>query len=485
MRTRTTIAIAALVAAALRAGGAAAGADPAGKCAETVLKGAAKLAHARLAALAKCEAAQRAGKLPAAPPCPETPAVVAAGGAAEAKLAAAVDRACGGVDRRCGGGADVALAAIGWAGACPDLEGAGCARPVASCADVPACLGCLAGVAVERGLALAAAPFVVADPAQAKAIGRCQKAIAAAAATLVDKHAALDARCLAQRLAGKHQAACPLPGDGKSAAALAALRAGVDAKVCQACGGADRRCGGGDDLPRESIGIADHCPGVGTCGGPVGGVADLVACLDCTAAARTQCALAAAAPIVAAYPPACAVVPPTPTATPVATATPTVTPTPTITVTPQPTPSPVFCAAAGTGTVTTAVTLTLTGGAPVGGATLVLDYPPDRVRLPGVDDDADVRARVADLTGGALFGKGAPNNQDSDADREPDRVRFTIVSTAGVSGAILKITFDRCASATLTTAADFTCTIVGTAVEKDGVTPVAGAGCAVGVVHAP
>ncbi len=483
MKMRTAIVIAAL----LLAGDAAAAADPAVKCAQAVLKGAAKLAHARVGALAKCENAKRAGKLPPLPPCAEEPAVVAARGAAEAKLATAVERGCGGDDRRCGGADDVSLAALGWPAGCPDLEGPGCARPIASCADVPACLDCLAGVAVERGLGLAAAPFAVADPARAKAIGRCQKAIAAAAATLADKHAALDARCLAQRLAGKHQAACPLPGDGKSAASLAALRAGVAAKVCTACGGADRRCGGGDDLPRESIGIADHCPSIALCGGPIGGVADLVACLDCTAATRTQCALAAAAPSVAPYPAACAVVPPTPTATPVASATPTVTPTPTLTTTPQPTPSPVFCPAVGAGTVTTAVTLMLTGSAPIGGASLVLDYPPHQVRLPGVDDDAAVKARVADLTGQPpkLLAKGAPNNQDGNADREPDRVLFTLVSTDGVSGAILRVTFDRCASAALTTPADFACTIVGTPVQKDGVTPVTGAACAVGVVHAP
>jgi hypothetical protein len=135
--------------------------------------------------------------------------------------------------------------------------------------------------------------------------------------------------------------------------------------------------------------------------------------------------------------------------------------------------------------MTSAVTLTLAGSAPFGGASLVLDYPPERVRLPGVDDDAEVRARVADLTAGALLGKGGPNNQDSDADRQPDRVRFTIVSTVGVSGAVLRITFDRCASAALTTASDFVCGIVGTPVEKDGITPIAGASCTVAVAHAP
>jgi hypothetical protein len=208
-----------------------------------------------------------------------------------------------------------------------------------------------------------------------------------------------------------------------------------------------------------------------------------VECVDCAVGARADCALAGAAPGVADYPAGCADVPPTPT--PTVTPTPTLTPvaSPTFTATPQPTPSPVFCTAANAGAATTTVTLTLTGGTPVGGASLVLDYPPARVRLPGVADDPAVRARVTDVTAGALLGKGAPNNQDSNADREPDRVRFTLVSMTGVSGAILKITFDRCSAAALTTASDYACAIIGSAVAVDGVTPVSTA-CTLGAAHA-
>ena len=51
------------------------------------------------------------------------------------------------------------------------------------------------------------------------------------------------------------------------------------------------------------------------------------------------------------------------------------------------------------------------------------------MRLPGVEDDAEVRARIVDLTArAASFNKGAPNNQDGDGDREPDRLRFYRVS---------------------------------------------------------
>ena len=47
---------------------------------------------------------------------------------------------------------------------------------------------------------------------------------------------------------------------------------------------------------------------------------------------------------------------------------------------------------------------------------LVLHYEPHLVRLPGVEDDAEVRARIVDLTAGQILNKGAPNNQDGDGD---------------------------------------------------------------------
>jgi hypothetical protein len=484
MKARGAIVVVAVVLAVGLAGGAAAGSDPARKCRRTVVGGAAKLARARLVALRKCEEAKRAGKLPALGACAAEPAVAAALATATTKRATAVDRACGGGDRRCGGADDLSLAAMQWPGACPDLEGQGCAGALASCADVPGCVACLADAAVTRGLALVYTPFVFADVKTQKAIVRCQQAVAAAAAALTATRVAVDARCLTARLDGAHAAPCPLPGDGKAAGVLTAARAKAEAKVCKACGGADKRCGGGDDLARELIGIAPAWPDVGSCGRALAGVADLVECVDCAVGARADCALAGAAPGVADYPAGCAQVPPTPT--PTVTPTPTLTPvaSPTFTATPQPTPSPVFCTAANVGIATTTVTLTLaTGDTPVGGVSLVLDYPPARVRLPGVADDAAVRARVTDLTGGALLGKGAPNNQDSDADHEPDRVRFTVVAATGVSGAILKITFDRCSAAALTTASDYVCTIIGNAVGTDGVTPVVAA-CTLGVAPA-
>jgi hypothetical protein len=440
--------------------------DPVLKCRETVLRGAAKLAHARAVALRKCEDARHAGKLAVAV-CGDDPGVASARAAAFAKLAAAVDRACGGADKRCGGGDDVSLAAMQWPSACPELEGGGCGAPVASCADVPACVDCLADAAASRGIALVYDALAFVDRKTERAIAGCQKAIAAAAAKLADAHLAVDAGCLAGRLAGKHDGACPLPGDGTGAKKLAAVRAAGEAKVCRACGGADKRCGGEADLRLDFVGVPPACPGVGTCGATIRSIADLVACVDCAAGVRDHCALAAAAPGVTEYPPACALVPPTPTATPIPTPTETPTASPTLSVTP---------------TATTAVTITLaSGGTPVGGASVVLDYAPHLVRLPAAGGDPAVRARVADLTGGALLDKGTPNNQDGNADREPDRLRLTLVSITGVSGDVLKVTFDHCDGARVTTASDYQCKITG-AVGVDAVTPVA-ATCALGLAE--
>ncbi len=470
---------------ALVASSAASAADPIVKCRQTIVRGAAKLAHARLVSLRTCEDAKRVGKLPALGACGDEPTVVDALAKARRVLVAAVDRACGGADKRCGGADDLDVAALGWPSACPELEGSGCAAPLASCADVSACVACLADAAVTRGVALVYAPLAVADPKTQKAIVRCQKALAAAATKLADARLAVGTRCLVARLAGAHSAPCLLPGDGTAAAKLARARAKAETSVCKACGGRDTRCGGGDDLAPELVGVAPACPGVGACDPRVESYPDLVDCFACTAGVRVDCALAGAAPAVAAYPPGCGEVPPTPTPTFTPTPTLTASASPTFTPSPTPTATPVFCAVGAPVADTTVVTVTVgTGAGALGGASLRLAYPPHRVRLPGVGDDPAVRERITDLTGGALLGKGAPNNQDGDGDLEPDRLRLTLVSTIGVSGAIVKVTFDRCSGAPVTGAGDYACTLEG-AVAPDGVTALPNAVCTADVASAP
>ncbi|MCC6764570.1 MAG: hypothetical protein IT293_07895 [Deltaproteobacteria bacterium] len=460
---------------------AAAGADPVLACRRAIVRDAAKLARARLAALRKCEDAKRKGKLPALTACRDEPAIGAAFATATGKLAAVVARACGGADGRCGTADDPSLAAIAWPGACPELEGSGCTAALAGCGDVPACVACLADAAIGRGVALAYAPFAAADAKTQKAVVRCQKAVAGAATALAAARLAAGARCLDGRLAGTHSAPCPLPGNGKAAAKLAKARAKAEAAVCKACGGVDKRCGGGDDLARELVGTAPACPEVGLCDTAIASFVDVVACFDCSAAARIDCALAGAAPGVADYPAACAAVPPTPT--PTSTPTPTATPSasPTFTPSPTPTATPVFCPrdAARVSRVTIGL---VTGGPLLGAASAVLDYDPERVRLDGAGDDPAVRAAVTDLTGGALLGRGAPNNQDHDGDLAPDRLRFTLVAASGVAGDVLRVAFALCADAPLPAIGDYACTLVpGSAIAADAVTPLPNAACVIAV----
>lgn len=473
-----------VVAVGIAAGGTAdAAADPVLKCRQAIVRGTAKLAQTRLVSLRKCEDAKRTGKLPAFVVCSDEPGVAAALARATGKLATAIERACGGADKRCGGDDDVTLAAMHWPSACPELEGSGCAAPLASCADLPACVACLADAAVSRGVALAYAPFAVVDPKTQKAIARCQKVLAAAATALTAARLAADARCLAARLAGKHDQPCPFPGDGKAGPKLAKARAKAEANVCKACGGPDKRCGGADDLAREVIGIAPACPGVGVCDTRIDGLTDLVACFDCSAAARGDCALAGAAPGVAEYPPACAAVPPTPT--PTTTPTPTATPSasPTLTASPTPTATPLFCVRDPARTSTVTITIATGGSVLLGGASLLVDYDPERVRMNGVGDDAAVRAAVADLTAGALLSKGSPNNQDVDGDRTPDRLRLTLVATTGVAGEVLSVTFGVCVDTTATLPEHYGCTVVGP-VGIDGVTKLPATTCTLAVANA-
>ncbi len=107
---------------------------------------------------------------------------------------------------------------------------------------------------------------------------------------------------------------------------------------------------------------------------------------------------------------------------------------------------------------------------PIGAATLTLGYPATVVTLPGTGEAAAERVTLSNP--GALLGGGSPN------DRE-DRVVFSLVSFEGVeSGALLEVRFDCLAAAP--GAAAFDCALTD-ATATDGVTPVAGATCTVGV----
>ncbi len=301
----------------------------AGKCRSEIVKAAVKYADARLKAVASCEDKVTNGALPPATDCAGDAEVVAKLDTASAKLAAAIDTRCGGADESCGtGGDDESLAAIGWdIGTCPDLLDQGCDGAIGDCGDIASCLECIGGVATDQLVDTAFGSLDV-PSGNGKAVIKCQRTIGRESAKLFRKKAKLLRKCWDAVNKGKATAPCPVPGDGKAGAKIAALEAKMVDKVCKACGGADRLCdgdvlgvpgsGNADDIAPAMIGWSASCaditvPGAGTsCAAPVASLADLVTCAHCAGDFDTACLLPAAVPWAQPYPTECAGSPPPP-----------------------------------------------------------------------------------------------------------------------------------------------------------------------------
>ena len=318
-------------------------------CRAAITKLASRYDVARLAALAKCEEQIVRGKLPSGTVCASEPKTAGMVAKAASKLSSGIGKACGGTDGVCGGGDDEALAAIGWnLGTCPDFQGAGCTNAIADCGGIVACLTCVDGAAVATSLALAYGDLDLGSPS-GSILERCQTALGREAARYQAAKLKILAKCWGAVGKGTATAPCPVPGDGKAAAKIAKAEATTIAKICKACGGADRACdatigpiagsGGADDLTPASIGFASTCaaltrPSGGACDGAIDDLADIVTCLDCVNDVASECAGSLAVPWGEAYPAACNDVP-APTSTPTATAA-TATPTPSATPTADP-----------------------------------------------------------------------------------------------------------------------------------------------------
>src|SRR5207245_551290 len=111
--------------------------------------------------------------------------------------------------------------------------------------------------------------------------------------------------------------------------------------------GADRSCGGGDDLTPAQIGFASSCPNVtipggASCAHAITTVQDIVDCVDCVTEFKADCIDALTVPELKSYPSQCNTNGPTPV--PTVTVTPiggsTLTPTPTGGGGPTVTPTP-------------------------------------------------------------------------------------------------------------------------------------------------
>lgn len=286
------------------------------RCRSAVHAAAASFVQAEARILRKCRERIVRGKLPPGTDCLAHLPTAQALSRSRAKLRSRVTKACGGADRTCGTADDDPLAEIGWdIGTCPFLAGAPCdSIGIASCADVSSCVECIGAGAVEDALELAYGAMIPTDPKTQKPAYRCQLALGRAVERRVIGRSKALARCWGAVNAGKADAPCPDPGDGKALAALErAEQTSVDA-ICKACGGADRACGGEDDLPLPKIGFAQECPVISTCWREIEGFEEVLGCIDCVVDLEGDCADRSAVPGLAEYPLGCytAVPPPPP-----------------------------------------------------------------------------------------------------------------------------------------------------------------------------
>ena len=369
------------------------------KCGATLLKEAGKYVKARTKVLAKCNDGLVKGK-------DGLNGVQGAGcrsldsktaeklDKAGSKLAAAIDKACGGSAKTCqdADALDLDDPAIGWgagggfAGRCPGFADAvACQFAIDDCGGagssgngVSDCLRCVDDAAVDRAMDLLYAGL---DPASfgagaepGKTRNKCQQALVKSAAKFLLAKAKVRGGCWAALDKGKDGFGSSdglgcIDASGKTDAKIAKAESKKIAGICKQCGGPGKACaetigpvagdGAADDLdPQTEIGFGTACPDVtlpyppliacatlddppsGTTADVIDSSEELVRCVDCVLEYEVDCIDRVTVPHHEALPLACAVTPtPTPTPTVTVTATPTITATPTPTVTSTPPPS--------------------------------------------------------------------------------------------------------------------------------------------------
>lgn len=286
---------------------------PESRCQRAVARASSAYAQAKLKILTDCEIAKVKGKLDAVTDCHAEPKTATKLAKASTALRAALDRACGGADKTCGAdAADEAPSSLGFDASCPDLTPVRCDEVLDDCGNVATCLACVDEAAVDRVLGLAFASLVPTDAKSKseKRLNKCQRAIGAAARAFFAAKSGALRKCWNARAKGRHANACPSPGDGKAAGAIAQAAAKFEDAICKACGGADKMCGGGDDFAPAAIGFVSDCddvriPDGKRCAAPVTTLEDLVACVGCVAEFAVDCIDAAQVPDFVTYPSEC------------------------------------------------------------------------------------------------------------------------------------------------------------------------------------
>jgi len=326
-------------------------------CKREIARADARFARAKMKALQKCYGDLAAGKRPG--PCPDA-TTASRIFVARAKLQSSIAKRCGGIDQTCSVTPDNdSLPSIGWdIGGCPNFESGNCTNNISHCGHISTCLLCINDAAIDQAVDLYYNHFL---PTNDNLLRKCQIGLGKEASKFFQAKGKILGKCEDMVLKGSITGPCPGP---RFEGAIAKAKGKSIAKMCGACGGADRVCGTVDDPDIADIGFIPDCPPVQppdspqSCARQILSVEDMVACVSCVTSFKAHCVAAAGAPDAAPYPPECNVELPTPTPTltplatvtptatatetPVATATPTAEPTatPTVTATPEETATP-------------------------------------------------------------------------------------------------------------------------------------------------
>jgi YVTN family beta-propeller protein len=286
------------------------------KCQRTIAKESAKLAKARSKALLTCERRKIKGQISAGTDCDLEPTTAQKMSKAASKMTAKIDKACGGDDKVCNGDPSEDIPAVlGWGGFCPNLESGGCDNAIDTCGDVAACLTCIHSAATSQANDLYFGSMFI--PTVDVTLRKCQETIGKEAQKFQEKKAKYIQKCWDKRLLGKHGDTCPDAGAPvgtearKAADRIAKAESKKVAKMCKACGGADKLCNGAGDFdPQTQIGFQATCddvtiPGGASCSGSVTTLQDLVDCVDCVTEFKVDCMDRATVPEFETYPAEC------------------------------------------------------------------------------------------------------------------------------------------------------------------------------------
>ncbi len=288
-------------------------------CRAAVLRASGQLGDTRIAAMQRCEERVVRGKLPLGIDCANEPRTRNAIAHATTRLEKIIARACGGKNHVCnatdtGSAHDDALDTIGWdLGHCPDLEASGCKGALTDCGDVSECLRCTSEAPLDGAIALTYGTLTLPTATTDTPLNLCQRALGRQMARLFIASSQTLRQCWSavNRAKAGYTAPCPL-GDptGRTFARLKRAELRALLKVCAACGGVDKTCGGVGDFDAATIGFPATCPAVtvpggASCGGTVSSLADLIECATCVTQYKVDCLTDVAVPWGVDYPAEC------------------------------------------------------------------------------------------------------------------------------------------------------------------------------------